>query len=243
MRRDDITTVTFDCYGTLIDWEGGLGCFLYEFALRHGDTQAPAGSVLRERWEAIQFEIIQGPFQLYEEVLAESLRRWCAERDYPYTDADGAALARSMRAWQPFHDTRPALERARQAGLRLIIISNTQRSIIEHSLNHIGVPFDDVITAEDCRAYKPAPAVFEQTLARIGEPAERILHVAFGFKYDIGPAQRYGWRTAWVNRNAEPQPPGATPDLVWRDLWGLAALAGYPYPSGAGSQESGVRES
>lgn len=230
MRREDITTVTFDCYGTLIDWEGGLGCFLYDLALRHGDTQAPDGNTLRERWEAIQFEIIQGPFRLYEDVLSDSLRMWCEERGYPYTDDDGRALARSMRAWQPFHDTRPALQRARQAGLRLVIISNTQRAIIAHSLKHIGVPFDDVITAEDCQAYKPSDTVFEQALARIGEPAHRLLHVAFGFKYDIGPAQRFGWKTAWVNRNAEPQPPGASPDAVWRDLWGLAALAGHPYP-------------
>ncbi|HEY8446153.1 MAG TPA: haloacid dehalogenase type II [Thermomicrobiales bacterium] len=230
MQRSDITTVTFDCYGTLIDWEGGLGCFLYDLALRNGDENAPDGNTLRERWEAIQFEVIQGPFQLYEAVLAESLRRWCEERGYPYSDEDGAALARSMRAWQPFHDTRPALERARQSGLRLVIISNTQHSIIEHSLKHIGVPFDDVITAEDCGAYKPAPTVFEQALKRIGEPADRLLHVAFGFKYDIGPAQQFGWRTAWVNRNAEPKPAGATPDVVWRDLWGLAGLAGHPYP-------------
>jgi 2-haloacid dehalogenase len=229
MARDGITTATFDCYGTLIDWEGGLGAFLYDLALRHGDESAPAGNALRERWEAIQFEVIQEPFRLYEAVLAESLRRWCAEHGYPYADADGAALARSMRSWQPFHDTRPALERARRAGLRLVIVSNSQHSLIAHSLKQIGVPFDDVVTAEDCRAYKPADTVFAQTLARIGEPAERLLHVAFGFKYDIGPAQRFGWRTAWVNRNAESKPGNERPDYVWRDLWGLAEFAGFPY--------------
>jgi 2-haloalkanoic acid dehalogenase type II len=219
-----ITTATFDCFGTLIDWEGGLGCFLYDLALRHGAADPAPGDELRRRWEAIQFEVIQGPYRTYKQVLAESLRRWCGERCYAYTDADGEALARSMRSWQPFHDTRPALDRARSAGLKLVIISNTDDDLIAHSLKHIGVPFDGVITAESCRAYKPAPAVFERALARIGEPPEQLLHVAFGFKYDIGPAQRFGWQTAWVNRNAEPKPAGATPDHEWRDLWPLADI-------------------
>ena len=80
MAIDGITTATFDCFGTLIDWEGGLANFLYDFALRHGDDQAPDGNTLRERWEEIQFGVIQGPFKLYEEVLAESLRHWAEER-------------------------------------------------------------------------------------------------------------------------------------------------------------------
>jgi 2-haloalkanoic acid dehalogenase type II len=229
MGSYDITTATFDCYGTLIDWEGGLGGFLYDYALRQGDSNAPNGNTLRLRWEEIQFGINAGPFKLYEEVLAESLKIWAEERGYRYTDEDGVALARSMRSWQPFHDTAPVLERVRAQGIKLVIISNTQHSIIEHSLKHIGVPFDDVITAEDCKAYKPAPTVFEQSLARIGEPAKNLLHVAFGFKYDIGPAQEFGWQTAWVNRNAEKRPGDATPDYTWRDLWGLASLVGAPY--------------
>ncbi len=221
----EITTATFDCYGTLIDWEGGIGTFLYDTALRHGDAEAPAGGQLRERWETIQFGVIQGPYRSYKTVLPESLRLWCEERGYPYADADGEALVRSMRSWQPFHDTKPALERAKAAGLKLVIMSNTDRDIIAHSLKHIGVAFDDVITAEDCGAYKPADAVFEQSLARIAEAPERMLHVAFGFKYDIGPAQRFGWKSAWVNRNAESKPGPETPDYEWRDLWGLAELA------------------
>ena len=221
----DVTTATFDCFGTLIDWEGGLGSFLYDTALRHGDTDASAGKELRQRWEAIQFKVIQGPYRIYKEVLAESLQLWCEERGYPYTDSDGAAIARSMRSWQPFHETKPALERVKAAGMRLVIISNTDRDLISHSLRHMGVAFDDVVTAEDCRAYKPADTVFEQALARIGDAPERMVHVAFGFKYDIGPAQRFGWKTAWINRNAEPKPGTANSDHEWRDLWGLAEFA------------------
>jgi 2-haloacid dehalogenase len=132
---------------------------------------------------------------------------------------------RAMRSWQPFPDTRPALEQARQDGLRLVILSNTDNDIIAHTLRQLEIPFDDVITAEDCRSYKPSMNNFEQALARIGEDPRQVLHVAFGFKYDIGPAQELGFRSAWVNRRGDPRPGPAVPDLEWRDLWGLAELS------------------
>jgi 2-haloalkanoic acid dehalogenase type II len=220
----DVACCTFDCYGTLIDWEGGLGTFLYDYSLRCRDDAAN-GRVLRERWEAIQFEVIQGEYRRYADVLAESLRLLAAERGWPYSDEDGKALARSMRSWQPFPDTGPALRAAHDAGMKLIIVSNTDRDILEHSLRHIEAPIDDVVTAEDVRSYKPARPHFERALEVAGVPAEQILHVAFGFKYDIGPAQELGFRSAWVNRRGDPRPGPAVPDLEWRDLWGLAHLA------------------
>jgi 2-haloacid dehalogenase len=225
LGRRVIRVASFDCYGTLVDWEGGLGTFLYAHALRAGDIEPPPGRVLRERWEALQFEVISGPYREYKEVLVESLRQWGGEFGYPVDDADGEALVRAMRSWQPFPDTRPALERTRDAGVRLVILSNTDRDIIVHTLRQIGVPFDDVQVAEDVSAYKPSATVFERALARIGAPPEDVLHVAFGFKYDIGPAQEQGFRSAWVNRHAEPRPGEAMPDHEWRDLWGLAELA------------------
>ena len=215
---------TFDCYGTLIDWEGGLGAFLYDFALRQRDDRTN-GRELRERWEAIQFDVIAGDYRPYRDVLAESLRLLAAERGWSWDDEDGKALARSMRSWQPFADTTPALRAVHDAGVKLVIASNTDRDIIEHSLKHIEVPFDAVVTAEDVRSYKPGLAHFERALELTGLEPEQILHVAFGFKYDIGPAQQLGFRSAWVNRRAEPRPGPAVPDHEWRDLWGLAALA------------------
>jgi len=180
---------------------------------------------LRERFEAIQFELIGGEYRTYKEVLGETLVRFCAERGWPHEDGDDEALVRAMRSWQPFPDTRPALTRARDAGLRLMIVSNTDRDIMAHSLRHLEVPFDIVQVAEDVGAYKPADAVFAAALERIGEPPENVLHVAFGFKYDIGPGGRAGMQTAWVNRHSE-LPPGDAPfDHEWRDLWGLAELA------------------
>jgi 2-haloalkanoic acid dehalogenase type II len=221
---------SFDCYGTLIDWEGGLASFLYDFALRKGDEPVENGDALRRRWETIQFDLIQGAYRPYKEILAESLRLWCAQRGLPYDGADGAALTRAMRSWQPFPDTGPALTAARDAGVRLAILSNTDRDIIAHSLKHIGVPFDLVVTAEDCGSYKPALGNFERLLRELDTPLARVLHVAFGFKYDIEPANALGMRSAWVNRHVEPMPAGAKPDHEWRDLWGLSRFAGAAGP-------------
>jgi 2-haloalkanoic acid dehalogenase type II len=220
--------VTFDCYGTLVDWEGGAAAFLYDLSLRQGERSPRPGRDLRDRWETIQFELLQGEYMPYREVLAHSLRAWMDERGYPWHDEEGEALLRSMRSWQPFPDTRPALERASAAGAQLAIVSNTDRDIVEHTIRQIGVHFDHVITAEDVGAYKPADAVFDYALERLGTPAEEILHVAFGFKYDIAPASRHGMRTAWVNRHAEPAPGEARFDHEWRDLWPLADAVGYP---------------
>jgi 2-haloacid dehalogenase len=226
----DIRVATFDCYGTLVDWEGGVGSFLYSLALQREAQPQDNGRAMRERWEALQFDIIQGEYRPYKDILAASLRAWMEERGYAWDAAEGEALVRAMRSWQPFPDTRPALTQARETGLKLVILSNTDRDIIAQTLRHLEVPFDEVITAEDCRSYKPSLNNFEQALARIGEPPERVLHVAFGFKYDIGPAQRLGMKTAWVNRHVEPAPGPERPDHVWRDLWGLAELVGGPGP-------------
>jgi 2-haloalkanoic acid dehalogenase type II len=216
---------TFDCYGTLVDWEGGVGSFLYALCLREGVTDLEPGRVLRERWEAIQFELIQGEYRRYRDVLAESLRLWMDERGLRWDGAHGEALLASMRSWQPFPDTTPALRRAREAGMKLVILSNTDRDIVEHSLRHIEVPFDEVITAEDAGAYKPSDRIFGHALERLDVRPEEILHVAFGFKYDIGPANRHGMQSAWVNRHREPPPGDDRFDHEWRDLWGLAELA------------------
>jgi 2-haloacid dehalogenase len=194
-------------------------------ARRHDDPDPPPGRVLRERWEELQFERIQGDYRRYADVLRDSLCEWANERGYRWNDLDGVALVRSMESWQPFPETAAALRRAKAAGLRLVIVSNTDRSIIQHTLRQLEVEFDEVVVAEDCRAYKPSVAPFELALEQIGEPAGRILHVAFGFKYDIRPATTLGFGTAWVNRHGESPPGDEIPDHEWRDLWGLAELA------------------
>jgi 2-haloacid dehalogenase len=195
-------------------------------ARRSGDDDPGPGRALRERWEELQFDFIRGRYLRYADVLRESLAEWTNERGYRWNENEAHALRRAMESWQPFPDTVPALRRAREAGLRLAIISNTDRSIMDHTLRQLEVEFDEVVVAEDVKAYKPADHPFELALDRIGERPERILHVAFGFKYDIGPAKAVGFRTAWVNRKREQRPGADVPDFEWDSLWPLAEVAG-----------------
>jgi 2-haloalkanoic acid dehalogenase type II len=208
-----------------VDWEGGVAGFLYDLARRNGDDDPGAGRALRERWEELQFDELQGDYRSYRDILRDSLAEWCGERGYHWNDNDAGALLRAMESWQPFPDTVPALRRAKDAGLRLAIVSNTDRSIMDHTLRHLEIPFDEVIVAEDARAYKPSRQPFQLALDTLGEDPENVLHVAFGFKYDIGPAQELGFSTAWVNRHQEPAPGSERPDHEWPDLWPLAELA------------------
>ena len=158
-------------------------------------------------------------------MLAGSLSEWAEERGYSWDDREGESLARAMESWQPFPDTVPALRAAKEAGLGLWIISNTDRAIIEHTLRHLEVEFDGVTVAEDVGAYKPARPPFDKALADMAVSPEAVLHVAFGFKYDIATAQQLGLRTAWVNRHREPAPGPERPDFEWSDLWPLAGVA------------------
>ena len=105
-------------------------------------------------------------------------------------------------------------------------VANTDRAIMTHTLRQLdGIEFDEVVVAEDVRQYKPGHGPFRRALELVRVPASQVLHVAFGYKYDIGPAQELGMHTAWVNRHAEEAPGEVRPDHEWRDLWGLAALA------------------
>jgi 2-haloacid dehalogenase len=219
-----IRLATFDCYGTLIDWEGGAAAFLYDLARRH-EADPPPARELRSRWESLQFARLSGDWHPYRRVLADSLAELAGNYGWRWNKGDGEALARSMESWQPFPDTVPALRATREAGIGLWIISNCDRAIIEHSLRHMDVECDGVTVAEDCRAYKPSRAPFEHALREIDVPPDQILHVAFGFKYDIAPAQELELRTAWVNRHRDPPPGDARPDHEWTDLWPLAGVA------------------
>ena len=221
---------TFDCYGTLVDWEGGIGAFLYALMLREGVEDPPPGRELRERWEAIQFDARSRART--SPTRRSSPRRsvaWCREMGVPDREVYGDALVGSMRAWQPFPDTAPGAHpsaRGRRAA----------RDPVEHRPRHhratrvkqIGVPFDDVVTAEDVGAYKPALTDFERLLDRARRgPGATCCTSRSASSTTSGPRSSSGMRTAWVNRHQEPLPdPDTVPDHEWRDLWGLAELAG-----------------
>jgi 2-haloacid dehalogenase len=190
-----IHAITFDCYGTLIDWEAGVRDYVAPILGGHRDV-TPAQWV--ERWERIQFQMLT-PYRPYREVLQRS---YDATMQYfgieAFIDA-GAGLARSVSVWPPFADARRALRRLARR-YRLAIVSNIDRDLLADSVGQLQAPFSCLVTAEDARAYKPDPKPLALAIERLAMAPAEILHAAFGWKYDLAPARALGMRTCFVNR-------------------------------------------
>lgn len=219
-RQYDI--VTFDCYGTLIDWESGIaGAFARETGLERD-------AVLRA-YAAIEPEVEHDHYRPYREVLAETATRVVAAgaqgaggRAQGAEAHSGAFLAESLPEWKPFPDTNAALERLRDAGHQLGILSNVDDDLLTATLRHFTVTFDLIITAQQVRSYKPAHRHFLSARERIG--SRRWLHAAQSNFHDIVPANALGIPSAWVNRRGETALPNGIPLYEVRDLAGLAEL-------------------
>ena len=207
----------------MIDWEGGAAAFLYDLARRH-EADPPAARELRNRWESLQFACLSGDWHPYRRVLADSLAELAGEYGWRWNKQDGERLARSMESWQPFPDTVPAP--ARRPGGRDRTLDHLQLRPGDHRAqpSSHGRRLRGRDGGGGLPAYKPSTTPFEHALREIGLRPDQILHVAFGFKYDIAPAQQLGLRTAWVNRHREPPPGDARPDHEWSDLWPLAEV-------------------
>ena len=194
---------TFDCYGTLIDWNGGIR---RQLARVFGEDAADG---LLERYHEAEPQIEEEqPSLPYREVLTEAMRRLGA----PEGEED--ALARSLPEWQPFPEARPALERARGHGWRLAILSNTDRDYIDASVGLIGVPFDAVLVAGEIGSYKPAEGHWRAFEGEVGRLPD--VHVAASLFHDVAPATALGLPTVWINRLGElpdPPPTRELPDL------------------------------
>jgi 2-haloacid dehalogenase len=205
---------TFDCYGTLIDWNGGIGRELER--LFGADRAASLLHAYHEVEPQVQRE---APTRSYRDVLTLTLARLTEREGLPLDTGEQDALARSLPSWEPFGDVKAALEDARARGWKLAILSNTDRDYIEASLERIGVPFDPVIVASEIGSYKPAhrhwQAFFEQTGA---DPAGHV-HVAASLFHDIVPALELGLPTIWINRLGEEADP--EPDVELHSLDGL----------------------
>ncbi|HEY3461995.1 MAG TPA: HAD-IA family hydrolase [Gaiellaceae bacterium] len=200
---------TFDCYGTLIDWNGGIGRELERL------FGAARGGELLHAYHELEPQIErEDPGRSYREVMAVALARLGAPAD------EEDALGRSLPDWDPFPETSDALEKARSHGWRLAVLSNTDRDLLDASLARIGVEFDLTVVASEIGSYKPAPGHWEEFFARSGADRERHVHVGASLFHDVAPAVALGLRTVWINRlgeSAEPQP-----DLELRSLAGLA---------------------
>ena len=195
--------VTFDCYGTLIDWNGGIRA---ELARLFGEERADDRL---DRYHELEPELEADGTRSYREVLTEAMRRLGA----PEGDED--ALAGSLPRWQPFPEVPEALAEARAQGWKLAILSNTDRDYIEASMERLGVPFEIAIVASEIGSYKPGLGHWRVFQERTGRAPD--VHVAASLFHDIGPANELGLPSVWINRLGErpgPQPTKEQPDLT-----------------------------
>jgi 2-haloacid dehalogenase len=213
--------VTFDCYGTLVDFDiDAVTVRTLGPHLEGIDVDAFLGE-----FEEIRYQEVLGAYRPYREVLRGSLAQAMQRFGLAYRDDDGGAIVAAVPTFGPFPEVPPALERLRRR-CKIAIISNTDDELIAGNLRNIGVPFDRVITAEQARAYKPSPAIFHHALRELGCRAGDVLHVAQGFRYDIVPAHALGWARVWINRYGKPGDPAYGPYHELPDLSGLPALMG-----------------
>jgi 2-haloacid dehalogenase len=214
--RQEPKLLTFDCYGTLINWDDGPREVLAGILSRKG-SEVPVKE-FRDRWEGLQIGMVsEEPYRPYREVLKESIARTLNEFGLAYDERDGEAFLDAFVLFGPFPGVRSALQELGRS-YELGIISNTENDLISRSIENIGVNFDHVTTAEDAGAYKPGPGLFELALEKAGADPSEVVHVFAGYKYDMAPARRMGLRTIWVNRKGEAPPGDEEPDHVVRDL-------------------------
>jgi 2-haloacid dehalogenase len=224
---DRFTHLSFDCYGTLIDWETGILAALRPVLDRHGvalsDEQAL--ELYGERESAAE----RGPYRRYHDVLATVMDGFGERLGFTPSAEERASLAASVGDWPPFPDTVEAL-RALARRFRLVILSNIDDDLFARSAQHLGLEFAAVITAEQVGSYKPNLRNFHTLLERLDIPPARLLHVAQSLFHDIAPANTLGLTTVWVNRRHDRPGSGATPpttarpDLEVPDLRTLAHL-------------------
>ena len=196
---------TFDCYGTLIDWNAGIRA---ELARVFGEERA--GGQLH-RYHELEPELEADGRLSYREVMTEAMRRLGAPA------GEAAGLADSLPRWQPFPEVRAALIEARGRGWKLAILSNTDPDFLAASKDLLGIPFDETIVASEIGSYKPALRHWQEFASRTGADPARHVHVAASLFHDIGPANELALPSIWINRLGEkpgPQPTVELPDLT-----------------------------
>ncbi|MDP9265299.1 MAG: HAD hydrolase-like protein [Chloroflexota bacterium] len=194
-----IEWVTFDCYGTLIDWEGGVFT-----ALRPLLPPRLGQDEVARRYIAAEAAIEGDEYAPYRDVLDRAGRAVLADLGRPLAAGERCPLPDSLAAWLPFPEVPPTLRALRAGGLRLAILSNVDRDLIAHSIACLGVTPDLVVTAEDCRRYKPDHGHWRHFERESGAGPGTTVHVAASEYHDIVPATALGYRTVYVNRHADP---------------------------------------
>ena len=212
MRRFDV--LTFDCYGTLIDWERGLGDAFAGAARGAGIVLDRAAVVAA--YHEIEPVIEAERYRSYRDVLALTARGVAERLHWKLSPGDERFVADSLPSWPPFADTNGALRRLADAGHRLAILSNVDDDLLAGTRRHLDVDFEFVVTAQQVGAYKPALAHWEIARKRIGDA--RWLHVAQSYFHDIVPARRLGIASAWINRTRQKPSGPERPDVEFGTL-------------------------
>jgi 2-haloacid dehalogenase len=226
---EQFSVLTFDCYGTLINWEQGILSALRPLLAVH-NASLPDDDIL-ERFARLETAAETGAYRPYREVLSHVLAGFASELHFTLTPSEHQSLAASLPHWPPFADTVVALQ-ALKKRYKLAIISNIDDDLFALSAPHLQVTFDWVITAQQAQSYKPSQRNFTVALERLAVPKPHLLHVAQSLYHDITPATQLGLATVWVNRRhgrpgAGATPPAqAAPDLEVPDLHTLVTMMG-----------------
>jgi len=203
--------VTFDCYGTLIDWERGITDALLPYLPPGTDRRA-----LAEWYIAMEAQFEGEGYHLYKEVLDRVGRRVLRSLDVPISEEERSPLPTSLADWVPFPEVPAALRALRERGRKIAILSNVDRDLLQHSIARLGISPDLAITAQDAGSYKPAIGHWQKFLERSGAKAERTVHVGASQYHDIRAASALGFRTVFIDRHGEPL--DSAPTRVLRDL-------------------------
>ncbi len=229
LNFDRFEVLTFDCYGTLIDWETGLWDALGPILADHRVTVSPDRAL--ELYGALETEAERGPYQDYRSVLRTVLEGLGSRLGFTPTPAERERFAASVKDWPAFPDSPRALQ-ALKTKYKLAIVSNIDDDLFAFSAKKLQVEFDWIVTAQQVGTYKPSPNNFRVAFERIGVPPSRILHVAQSLYHDIAPARSLALASVWVNRRHGKAGSGATPpaqaqpDLEVPDLQSLARTIG-----------------
>jgi 2-haloacid dehalogenase len=229
LQWNDFDVLTFDCYGTLIDWETGIQDTLRPIFAAHRIELIPDRAL--ELYGELETELERGAYREYKAVLRLVLEGLGTRLGFTPTADELERFSMSVKDWPAFPDSAPAL-RALHRKYRLAIISNIDDDLFAFSAERLQVKFDWIITAQQARSYKPSLNNFRLAFERLGVPQKRILHVAQSLFHDIAPANALGLSTVWVNRRHNKEGSGATPaaqarpDLEVPDLRTLAAKIG-----------------
>ena len=227
LNFDDFSVLSFDCYGTLIDWETGIWNALNPIFQAHG-LDMDADKML-EQYGLFEAEAEREDYMPYKSVLTTVLRGFADTLGFEPTQEQYDAFSWSVQDWPAFPDSAGALA-ALNTKYKLAIVSNIDDDLFAYSAQRLQIPFDWVITAEQVQSYKPAPAHFYTAFERTGLPPNQILHVAQSLYHDIGVARSLGLSTVWVNRRHAQGGAGATPpanaifDVEVPDLESLARM-------------------